>query len=121
MSKWLCGVIFAGACASSPSGATCPTSNAPTWENFGASFVDRYCVGCHSAETGDRHGAPIGQDYDSEDDVMHHAMDIDLETASGPNATNTAMPDLSGPVKLAPTMEERVQLGQFLACEKQKQ
>ena len=114
-------MIMLAACASSPTGSTCPTSSAPDYGNFGAGFFDTYCVACHSSEAADRHGAPLDQNFDTEADVLKHLDDIDFAAASGPNATNTDMPDLSGPVKAAPTMADRVRLGQFLACEKQKQ
>jgi len=36
--------------------------------------------------------------------------------AAGPNATNTAMPEIGGTVHAAPTQAEREMLGTFLAC-----
>lgn len=110
-------IAFAAACTSTPSGATCPTSNAPTYDTFGASFMTTYCTGCHSAKVVDRHGAPADQNFDTEADVRAHAQDIDLEAASGPGASNTDMPDMSGPVHAAPSDDDRAKLGQFLACE----
>ena len=43
-----------------PTGATCPTASALTYDNFGAAFMDSYCLRCHSTSvTGvDREGAP---------------------------------------------------------------
>jgi uncharacterized membrane protein len=108
----------ATACTSTPSGATCPTDNAVTYDNFGRDFMQTYCLGCHSKDAINRHGAPGDQNYDTLDDIRLHAADIDAEAAKGPNATNTAMPDMSGPVHTRPTDQERELLGQFLACEK---
>jgi uncharacterized membrane protein len=106
------------ACTSSPTGSTCPTDNPPTYASFGQTFFATYCTGCHSANAANRHDAPGDQNYDTEADIKKHASDIDEQAASGPDATNTSMPDLSGPVHMQPSMEERVELGQFLACEK---
>jgi uncharacterized membrane protein len=113
-------LLFLAACTSSPTGATCPTANAPTYGSFGEDFMTKYCTGCHSSETGNRHGAPTDINLDSEADVIKHASDIDETAASGPKASNTSMPDMSGPVHAAPTEAEREQLGQFLACETAK-
>ena len=79
-----------------------------------------YCTGCHSRDAGDRHGAPRDVDLDTEADVIAHASEIDENAAAGPNARNTAMPDMSGPVHVQPTDAERERLGQFLACEQRK-
>ena len=110
-------LISATGCASTPSGASCPSDNAPTYDNFGREFMQTYCIGCHSKTALNRHGAPIDQNYDTEDDIRVHAAAIDAEAASGPNATNSAMPDMSGPVHVAPNDQDRAVLGQFLACE----
>jgi hypothetical protein len=119
MNRIACLLLFAGACTSTPSGATCPTSNAPTYASFGQQFFASYCTGCHSSVAANRHGAPADQNYDTEDDIRRHAGAIDAEAAAGPNATNTDMPDMSGPVHVPPTAAERQQLGQFLACEQE--
>jgi uncharacterized membrane protein len=116
--KYLAVVLLIAGCADSPTGSTCPTADAPTYASFGQHFMETYCTGCHSANAGNRHGAPDDQNYDTEADIKKHADDIDAQAASGPKATNTGMPDLSGPVHMQPSMAERVQLGQFLACEK---
>jgi hypothetical protein len=76
-----------------------------------------YCTACHAAAAADRHGAPADQDFDTEAGIRHHWRDIDVAAAAGPNAVNTDMPDLSGPVHAAPTRAEREMLGAFLACE----
>ena len=115
MKRFAISVLLA-ACTGSPTNATCPTENAPTYASFGQSFFTSYCTGCHSANAADRHGAPADQNYDSEADIQAHALDIDQVAAKGPAATNVAMPDLSGPVAHVPSEEERAKLGEYLAC-----
>ena len=120
MSRLIYVLLFAtAACTTTPSGATCPPDpvNQPTYDNFGREFMETYCTGCHSANSPDRHGAPGDQNYDTEADVKKHAAEIDGNAAAGPNATNAAMPEIAGPVHVAPTQAEREMLGRFLACE----
>lgn len=117
MKRILSLLLVLGACTSTQSGATCPTANAPTYDSFGRRFFATYCTGCHSASARERHGAPGGLDFDSEAEIRRHAAAIDAEAAAGPEATNTDMPDMTGPVRMQPTPAEREQLGQFLACE----
>jgi uncharacterized membrane protein len=120
MNRSLLAALLFSACASStPSGAACPTSNAPTYGSFGTTFFATYCTPCHSTTAINRHGAPADLDFDSMDDIKRHADGIDLEAAAGPSATNTAMPDIGMTVMEAPSMEERALLGQFLACAKE--
>jgi uncharacterized membrane protein len=109
--------LIAG-CTSSPSGATCPDSNAPTYGSFGQTFMATYCADCHSATSANRHSAPSDVNFDSMDDIRAHLEDIDVEAAAGPSATNTVMPQLDAKVPHAPTQAEREMLGQFLACVK---
>ena len=94
-------------------GATCPTP-AVTYAAFGQTFFSRYCTNCHASTlTGTaRTGAPVGYDFDSAAGVRAHIIEMDEVAASGPNATNTAMPL----VGTAPSLAERQQLGQLLAC-----
>jgi uncharacterized membrane protein len=103
------------ACTSSPSGATCPTSNAPV-DDTGMQFMATYCTDCHSSQSTNRHGAPTDINLDTIDDVRAHAADIDLVAAAGPSATNTTMPQLDTFVTVEPTQAEREMLGAFLAC-----
>jgi len=111
-------LLLAAACESTESGATCPPSNAPTYASFGHPFMQTYCTGCHSRDATDRHGAPPGLDFDTEEQLRAHAAAIDAEAAAGPDADNTDMPDLTGPVLQPPSLHEREMLGQFLACER---
>ena len=99
-----------------PTGAVCPSTDPPTYANFGEAFFTKYCTTCHAAATRNRHDAPGDQNYDSEADILRHAADIDAEAAAGPAATNTSMPELGGGVTAAPTEAERQRLGAYLAC-----
>jgi len=96
------------------SGATCPTTNAPNYENFGRAFVTTYCVRCHSStlKGAARNGAAKGHDFDSESGVLAWIDHVDVHAAAGPNAINDEMP----PSAPFPTVEERQKLGQWLAC-----
>ena len=95
----------------------CPTTDPPTYANFGSGFLSTYCLDCHSTlKTGDdRNGAPATIDFDTEALVRDETSDIDKQAAWGPKAMNTIMPpDDHSPV---PTGAERTRLGQFIACE----
>jgi len=96
-------------------GATCPTADAPTAQNFGTAFMQTYCLSCHSASlTGAaRQDAPVGVNYDTLEDVRRQSALIDIHAAAGPNATNTEMPPEG---RTQPTQQERERLGQWLAC-----
>lgn len=115
MMKLAASFLLAAACGT-PTGSTCPTIAPPTYATFGQQFFTDYCTGCHSANATNRHDAPDDQNFDTEAQIRAHADDIDLAAAAGPNATNTDMPDLSGPVHTSPTLDERKALGQYLAC-----
>jgi hypothetical protein len=99
-----------------PSGATCPEGSTLTYEGFGAPFMTTYCTSCHASTlSGDaRQGAPLYHDFDSLDGILPVADHVDWKAAAGPDATNELMPIGSGPV---PTLAERQQLGEWLACE----
>ena len=112
----LVSILSLGACASTPSGAVCPTTDPPTYASFGDAFFEANCRGCHSANATSRHGAPGDQNYDSEAEIKRHAADIDGVAAAGPDATNDSMPELGSVVPTAPTQAERERLGEYLAC-----
>jgi uncharacterized membrane protein len=96
------------------SGSTCPSNSTLTYENFGRQFFEDFCTRCHSTmpENGSRSGAPRGLDWDQLDIVRAYAMEIDKMAAAGPDATNTSMP----PRDPRPTIAERQDLGEWLAC-----
>lgn len=89
-----------------------------TYESFGGSFMETYCTRCHSSTlTGDaRMGAAVYHDFDTLAGVLAFAEHIDGQAASGPAATNELMP-IGAPT---PTLAERQQLGEWLACELEK-
>jgi hypothetical protein len=102
-----------------PSGATCPSGNELTYDNFGKQFMSDFCVRCHSSELTDcedRNGAPFEHDFDTLPGILLVADHIDQMAASGPDHTNETMP----PDGDKPTLEQREQLGQWLACEIEK-
>lgn len=116
-------VLMLGACGEdaeshdgSPSGAVCPPDSTLTYESFGRKFMSDYCTRCHSSTlTGAaRNGAPSDHDFDTLEGIR--ATDpahIDEHAAAGPEQVNTAMP----PTEPRPSVAERRQLGEWLACE----
>ena len=97
------------------SGAVCPDVQTLSYQNFGKTFMDTYCVTCHSealTTPAERISAPIGHNFDTLDLIQMQIDVIDGTTAFGPDASNQSMP----PVSLAPTEAERMQLGEWLAC-----
>ncbi|WP_164012725.1 hypothetical protein [Pyxidicoccus trucidator] len=97
------------------SGAVCPPGGGPTAQDFGRAFLETHCLSCHSASATEaaREGAPAGVDFDTPEAVRQWAEAIDAHSAAGPAARNTSMPPASRP---APSMDERVRLGQWLSC-----
>ena len=129
------------ACSSAsptPTGATCPDVNNPalTWANWGSNFFCHYCTNCHRSDlpNSKRNGAPLLHDLDTLYFVMLIAKHTDEQAAFGPAAHNTFMPGggtdgrcpsmAGGPLDEncpEPTDDDRTKLGEFLACEKQRQ
>jgi hypothetical protein len=97
-----------------PTESVCPPTSTLTYQNFGKPFMEAYCTSCHSSElTGlDRKGAPSFHDFDTLFGIKAVNEHIDETTAAGPAAINASMPP-DGP---GPTLREREQLGQWLAC-----
>jgi hypothetical protein len=98
-----------------PTESVCPPAGTSlTYENFGQGFMETYCTRCHSSELvgSARHGAPSFHDFDSLFGSKAVSDHIDETTASGPAATNTGMPSDGD----EPTLEERQQLGEWIAC-----
>lgn len=113
---------FATACSNGagegePTGSICPTGSTLTYENFGQEFFESYCLGCHSiTKTGDaRLEAPDDTNYDTLAEIRATgAEEIDVRAAAGPNAVNMIMPPIGlGPI---PSEDERIDLGEWLAC-----
>jgi len=97
-----------------PTQSVCPSATTLTYTNFGRSFMEAYCTRCHAASLrgADRQGAPSFHDFDTLFGVRAVFDHIDETTAAGPAATNTSMP----PDSPAPTLAERQQLGEWIAC-----
>lgn len=58
-------------------------------------------------------GAPDGADFDTLEGILAHGHHVDQYAAAGPAATNTFMP----PSEPHPSVAQRLQLGEWLACE----
>lgn len=98
-----------------PTGSICPPASTLTYENFGKPFMEKYCTRCHSSELlgSQRKGAPLYHDFDSLLGVVVVADHVDEYTAAGPDSVNKIMP----PDGVKPILAERMQLGEWLACE----
>jgi len=98
-----------------PTESVCPTDSMLTYEGFGQPFMQMYCTRCHSAEvSGDaRMSAPADHNFDTLEEILPLAEHIDEKAGAGPAATNEFMP-IGAPT---PTLEERRQLSEWLACE----
>lgn len=107
------------ACSSSPhrvpTGSECPPGSTLTYDNFGEPFMTAYCTRCHdsSRQGADRHGAPLYHDFDTLVGILNVAGHVDELAAAGPDSVNEQMP-FDG---AQPTLDERYQLGEWLACE----
>lgn len=97
-----------------PTEATCPPTSTLTYVNFGRAFMEDYCTRCHAADLmgAERQGAPSFHDFDTLFGIKAVDEHIDLTTAAGPAAVNDSMPP-DGPM---PTLREREQLGEWIAC-----
>lgn len=97
-----------------PTGATCPPGSTLTYNNFGKQFMQSYCTRCHSSElTGAaRHGAPSFHDFDTLSGIKAVSDHIDETAAAGPSSVNESMPEDG----TQPTLMERQQLGEWIAC-----
>jgi uncharacterized membrane protein len=97
-----------------PTGATCPPGSDLTYDSFGRQFFSDYCTRCHSTSvTGAaRMNAPLDHNFDTLDGVKQEIEHVDEVAAAGPDSTNTLMP----PDGKKPSAEERLKLGEWIAC-----
>lgn len=97
-----------------PTETKCPEISTLTYGTFGQQFMESYCTRCHSSELkgAARNGAPEFHDFDTIGGIRSVADHIDQTAASGPAATNTAMPEDGA----KPTEEERRKLGEWISC-----
>ncbi|MDB4962684.1 MAG: uncharacterized protein JWP01_2683 [Myxococcales bacterium] len=120
MTRWMLLVLALAGCPNDvplfgpPTESTCPTASPLTYENFGKPFMESYCTRCHDSKLvgKDRMGATSFHDFDTIFGIKAVSEHIDFTTASGPAATNTSMP----PDGDKPSLEERRQLGEWIAC-----
>ncbi len=87
----------------------CPENSVLTADNFGMPFMLTWCAGCHSSllPAGERALAPVGIDFDTLEGVRAHLDRAYIRTAQA----GASMPPASGP-----TLEDRQQLADWLAC-----
>jgi hypothetical protein len=86
-----------------PTGSTCPSTSTLTYDSFGKAFFATNCLSCHASKE-----IPH---FNSVEEIRLSKDDIDRAAASGPNATNTYMPE-DGDV----SDSDRQKLGEWLAC-----
>jgi len=143
-------LVLVMACKSgepTPTGTVCPTPDPMTFGytradtpgctgtdeqcNFGKTFMDAYCIQCHSSNLArsQRNGAPLYHDFDSLLGVLEVIGHIDEQAGVGPDAHNDFMPGDRCPsqpggalTQACPniTERERTELAQWLACEKDR-
>ncbi|MDB4976077.1 MAG: uncharacterized protein JWN48_4418 [Myxococcaceae bacterium] len=122
---WACVAVgLAGlngaACGSGEAGQStqtaCPDASTLTYEADIAPIMAKYCVSCHASTVpgAQRHGAPTDHNFDTELGILEEAEHVDSNAGSSGTVTNTEMPPRGYP---APTVEERMKLSQWLACE----
>lgn len=97
-----------------PTNTVCPPTSQLTYANFGQTFMTTYCTRCHSSTLSgdDRMGATEFHDFDTQIGVQRVADHVDQTAGSGPDATNETMP----PNGARPTLTERQQLAEWIAC-----
>lgn len=97
-----------------PTESVCPPTQTLTYESFGKPFMEAYCTRCHHSQLrgAERMGATSFHDFDTLFGIQAVSEHIDFTAAAGPAATNDSMPP-SGPY---PTLVERQQLGEWIAC-----
>lgn len=67
--RWALIVLAACSGQSSATTAVCDSAPELTWDRWASGFFLSYCQPCHSADTPDRYGAPVGLDFDTERDI----------------------------------------------------
>jgi len=100
-----------------PTESECPPAQTLSYENFGKGFMESYCTECHDSHKRgeDRQGATSFHDFDTIYGIRAVYEHIDFTAAAGPtDVVNDSMPPDGEP---SPTLEERKQLGEWIACE----
>ncbi|MEO8705504.1 MAG: hypothetical protein ABI867_36070 [Kofleriaceae bacterium] len=99
-----------------PTETVCPPGGTTlTYTNFAATFMTDYCTRCHSSELVGtaRQGAPSFHDFDTYFGIVGVADHVDETAAGGPSAMNRGMPQ-DGAI---PSDDERLMLGEWIACD----
>lgn len=88
---------------------SCPPESPLDAHNFGVPFFLTHCTGCHSATIPpeDRQGSPVDVNFDTIDEIVAQADRIWARSAD----QNNTMPPID-----SVDPEERVKLGEWLAC-----
>lgn len=86
--------------------AECASAPQVSWEGWAHGFMVTYCRSCHSADSPNRHGAPIGVDFDTEAQARANAAAIERSVL-----TDATMPVGGGIVE-----EDRELLRVWLGC-----
>lgn len=97
------------ACTGAPADTAvdpCADAHDVSWVGFADGFFATYCRSCHSAETQDRFGAPVGMDFDTRDQARTHAAAI----------RRAVLEQGSMPVGGGVYDEDLILLDEFLAC-----
>ncbi|MDP2305697.1 MAG: hypothetical protein Q8P18_06690 [Pseudomonadota bacterium] len=84
----------------------CEGAHAVSWVGFADGFFATYCRSCHSAETQDRFGAPVGMDFDTLYQVRTHAAAVRV----------TALEQGSMPVGGGVYEDDLILLDEWLRC-----
>jgi hypothetical protein len=85
-----------------------------TYTNFAKDFMTKYCVECHDSNKigAARKGATEFHDFDTLLGIKQVGDHVDEYAGSGPKATNELMPEVGA----KPTLAERQQLSEWIAC-----
>jgi uncharacterized membrane protein len=95
------------------SGATCPPGSQLGYESFGRDFMQSFCLRCHTAAiSGAARMAPPDRNFDDLLSIRAAAHLIDQQAVVGPLISRDTMP----PSDPKPTLQQRQQLGEWLAC-----
>ena len=63
-------ILGCGEEPSRPADSGCSSAYGLTWDGWVKGFMTTYCLACHSVESPERRGAPVGVDFDTRDDVL---------------------------------------------------
>ena len=76
-----------------PQEATCE----PGWNSWASGFFTTYCTSCHHPDSANRHGAPTGIDFHTQDDALSHVDRVRVRVLNAqdmPLGGGVPLPDL---------------------------